>query len=237
METGIAVAAQIARPTIPFVLKSVLPAETESRLDRIFVADEEVYETRATDQFQAHVGPKPMAGTEPTFVFDAEAAIKAATLAVIGITTTWKLKLQESDREDIVAEAVAKAWTYRDSYNPSRASFKTWIGSITRNVLLDHIRRSKARKGIPVQENDPMTEKSPDTLFMENEGVEAIQRAVERLPKAYRDIIVLLSEGRRPKDIAGILGCSSNAATIRSCRARKALRELLQGNLQESGRQ
>ena len=74
MTTNIAVAAQIARPTIPFVLKSVLPAETESRLDRIccgapvaevyrdesrpwwdFVDDEKVYETIDTDQFQAYV--------------------------------------------------------------------------------------------------------------------------------------------------------------------------------------
>ena len=74
MTTNIAVAAQIARPTIPFVLKSVLPAETESRLGRIrcgapvaevyrdesspwldLVDDDKVYETIATDQFQAYV--------------------------------------------------------------------------------------------------------------------------------------------------------------------------------------
>lgn len=74
MTTNIAVAAQVARPTIPFVLKSVLPAETESHLDRIccgapvaevyrdesrpwwdFVDDEKVYETIATDQFHAYV--------------------------------------------------------------------------------------------------------------------------------------------------------------------------------------
>ena len=74
MTTNIAVAAQVARPTIPFALKSVLPAETESRLDRIrcgapvaevyrdesrpwwdLVDDDKVYETIATDQFQAYV--------------------------------------------------------------------------------------------------------------------------------------------------------------------------------------
>jgi hypothetical protein len=74
MTTNIAVAVQGARPTIPFVLKSVLPAETESRLDRIRcgapvaevyrdesrpwldqVDDDKVYETIATDQFQAYV--------------------------------------------------------------------------------------------------------------------------------------------------------------------------------------
>ena len=74
MTTKIAVATQAARPTIPFVLKSVLPAETESHLDRIrcgapvaevyrdesspwldLVDDDKVYETITTDQFQAYV--------------------------------------------------------------------------------------------------------------------------------------------------------------------------------------
>ena len=74
MTTNIAVAVQGARPTIPFVLKSVLPAETKSRLDRIrcgapvaevyrdesrpwldHVDDDKVYDTIATDQFQAYV--------------------------------------------------------------------------------------------------------------------------------------------------------------------------------------
>ena len=74
MTTNIAVAAQISRPTIPFVLKSVLPAETESRLDRIccgvpvagvyrdeyrpwwdLVDNDNIYKAIASDEFQAYV--------------------------------------------------------------------------------------------------------------------------------------------------------------------------------------
>ena len=74
MTTNIAVADQIARPTIPFVLKSVLPAETESRLDRIccgapvaevyrdesrpwldLVDNDNIYKVIAADEFQAYV--------------------------------------------------------------------------------------------------------------------------------------------------------------------------------------
>ena len=56
-----------------------------------------------------------MAKTGRTFVFDAEAALKAATLAVIGLTSAWKYKLQESDSKEIIAEAVAKAWSHRET--------------------------------------------------------------------------------------------------------------------------
>lgn len=176
-----------------------------------------------------------MVSMDNIFVFDAGVALKAATLAVIGLSSAWKYKLQESDRKEIIAEAVAKAWCRRETYDPTRASFQTWVGRIARNTLLDYIRRAKSRETSPAQENDVMAEKSPDMLMMEDEGLEAIQRAVERLPKAYRDIIALLSEGKRLQEIAEILGCSLNAATIRCCRARKALRELLKGNLQENG--
>ena len=87
----------------------------------------------------------------------------------------------------------------------AKASFQTWVGRITRNTLLDHIRKAKSREDSPAQENDVMTEKSPDTLMMEDEGLEAILRAVERLPEAYRSIIALLSEGKRPQEIAEIV--------------------------------
>ena len=43
----------------------------------------------------------------------------------------------------------------------------------------------------------------------------------------YQKVITLLSEGKGPQEIAEILGCSHNAATIKCCRARKALREKL----------
>ena len=161
------------------------------------------------------------------FVFDAEAALKAATLAVVGLTSAWKYKLQESDRKEIVAEAVAKAWNHRDSYDPGKASFQTWVGRIARNTLLDHIRKAKPKDDASAHADDGRVAKAPDTPMMEDEGVEAVLKAVGCLPENYQKVITLLSEGKGPQEIAEILGCSHNAATIKCCRARKALREKL----------
>ena len=161
------------------------------------------------------------------YVFDAEAALKAATLAVVGLTSAWRYKLQEPDRKEIVAEAVAKAWSHRDSYDPGKASFQTWVGRIARNTLLDHIRKTKPKDDASVHADDGRVAKAPDILMMEDEGVEAVLKAVECLPESYQKVITLLSEGKGPQEIAEILGCSQNAATIKCCRARKALREKL----------
>lgn len=74
MTTNTAVAAQIAHPTIPFVLKRTLPNEAESRLNRIsagepvaqvyhgqtrawwdLVDDNKVYEAVSDELYQAYV--------------------------------------------------------------------------------------------------------------------------------------------------------------------------------------
>ena len=73
MTTNIAVAAQIAHPTIPIVLKRTLPNEAESRLDRVrlgkpvahvynenrawwdLVDNDKVYEAIRDGLFQAYV--------------------------------------------------------------------------------------------------------------------------------------------------------------------------------------
>lgn len=152
--------------------------------------------------------------TDKHFVFDAEAALKAATLAVVGLSSAWKYQLQESDRKEIVAEAVAKAWSRRETYNPAKASFQTRVGRIARNTLLDVIRRAKPQE---------------DADAKSDEGLETILKAINSLPESYQQIITLLSEGKGPQDIAEILGCSPNAAIIRCCRARRALRKKLNG--------
>ena len=63
------------------------------------------------------------------FIFDAETALKSANLAVLGLSSALKYRLGESDRKEIVAETVAKAWTHRASYDPGKASFPTWAGT------------------------------------------------------------------------------------------------------------
>ena len=168
-----------------------------------------------------------MLKTEKYFVFDAKAALKAATLSVLGLSSAWKYSLHESDRKEIVAETVAKAWNHRDSYDSGRASFQTWVGRIARNTLLDHIRKAKPKEETYVQAYEGQVAKAPDTILMEDESLKTILTAVKTLPKSYQRVITLLSEGKGPQDIAEILGGSPNAATIKCCRARKALRKKL----------
>ena len=158
---------------------------------------------------------------------DAEAALKAATLAVIGLLSTWKCSLQESDRDEVIAESVAKAWKRRDTYDPAKASLKTWVAQIARNTLLDFLRRAKGAGGTDTSGEEGRCEEPADSAIIGNEALERIRRAVDSLPESYRQVITLLSEGKGRAEIAEILGCSPNAAGIRCSRARTALLEIL----------
>ena len=157
--------------------------------------------------------------------FDAKAALKAASLTVIGLLSTWKCHLQDSDRDEVIAESVAKAWRRRDTYNPEKASLKTWVAQIARNTLLDFLRRTKgtgndSAPGAPVDEG--RCGEPADSGIIGSETLERIQGAIDSLPESYSQVITLLSEGKGCAEIAEILGCSQNAAAIRCTRARKA---------------
>lgn len=160
--------------------------------------------------------------------FDAEAALKAATLAVIGLLSTWKCSLQASDRDEVIAESVAKAWKRRDTYDPEKASLKTWVGHIARNTLLDFLRKAKGTDSADTSGEDGRFGEPADSAIIGSEALERIRRAVDSLPESYRQVITLLSEGKGRAEIAEIIGCSPNAAGIRCSRARKALLEKLE---------
>ena len=80
------------------------------------------------------------------FVFDPEVALKAATSAVVGLSSAWNRYIQDADRKEVIAQAVAKAWNRRNSFDPRKASFRTWGGRIARNCLLDHYRKTGGKE-------------------------------------------------------------------------------------------
>ena len=48
-----------------------------------------------------------------------------------------------SDASDIVQEIFIKAWKNIEHFNPSKASFKTWIFTIAKNTTTDFLRKKR----------------------------------------------------------------------------------------------
>ena len=47
------------------------------------------------------------------------------------------------DAQDLTQEVFIKMYRTLDSFDPERASFNTWITTVTRNLLVDHFRKTK----------------------------------------------------------------------------------------------
>src|SRR5262249_57578565 len=47
------------------------------------------------------------------------------------------------DAEDLTQEVFIKMYRTLSSYDPSKGAFVTWVTTITRNLLVDHFRKTK----------------------------------------------------------------------------------------------
>src|SRR5207302_10369560 len=50
--------------------------------------------------------------------------------------------------EELVQEVFTRIWRHADSFDPGRASFRTWLYGIARNAIIDFKRRSAVRPSL-----------------------------------------------------------------------------------------
>ena len=115
-----------------------------------------------------------------------------------------------SDAEDITAEAFAKCYERFDSFDPTKASFSTWLYAIIRNKLKNYYRDSKGL--------DELDENIADNTLMEDEVISAIR--LSQLRNQLADALMTLNDLQRQvvvlkyfsdlhsKEIAARLGIS-----------------------------
>lgn len=112
-----------------------------------------------------------------------------------------------------VAEAIHK---FR-----SESKFSTWLYSIARNVAIGHLRRINPDVSLDSAENSAGASRRLSSVVAERA---AIQRAVETLPKHYRDAVLLRDVERRTyEEIAEELGIELNTVRSRLARGRAML--------------
>jgi len=129
-----------------------------------------------------------------------------------------------ADRDDVVQEALARAWRRRTTYDPSRGSAVTWLLAIVANQAW-RARRSAARRS----ETAAMTIADADGGARPDRDVD-LDRAIRTLPWRERTAVTLYYFlDLDVASTADVMGCAEGTvkATLNHARAhlRRALEE------------
>jgi RNA polymerase sigma-70 factor (ECF subfamily) len=134
------------------------------------------------------------------------------------------ISVAEALTEDTFVKLVLK----RPNFS-GRASFKTWLYKIGRNIALDYLRRSK-KKEVAIEAcydlNDD--EKDLEHNYIQTESKILLHRAVKKLKPEYQQVLWLIYfEEFSNKEAARILGKTTHNVETLVYRARNALKTKL----------
>ncbi|HET6203683.1 MAG TPA: sigma-70 family RNA polymerase sigma factor [Planctomycetota bacterium] len=124
-----------------------------------------------------------------------------------------------------------------------RTKFSTWLYTFVRNYCFDVMKRHAVRPAVsslarlPGEEGDrPVLDPAPPpaAAAAREEAGEVVRRAVQSLPPALREVVILRQyEGLSFRDIGEIVGSQEGTAKARYHRARALLRERLEPFVRE----
>ena|SRR2546428_11819174 len=131
-----------------------------------------------------------------------------------------------AEAEDLVQETYLKALRGFVSFTPG-TNFRAWMFRILRNTFLTSRSGLRAVPPVPLDEAVPaqVDNATPETEFVQRANRESLRRAIEGLPLAFREVLVLSDvENMSYKEIAETLSIPIGTVTSRLIRARQRLR-------------
>ncbi len=139
--------------------------------------------------------------------------------------------------EDVVQETFALALSREAAYDPARGSVGSWLTTLSRNVIRDHLREHRRTDDLAdaweridatlAQTFAAMAEHPlPGEVLERAETRDLVHMAVAHLPEQYRTALSRkYVDGESLETLAGELGLSISATKSLLARARRAFRD------------
>lgn len=149
------------------------------------------------------------------------------------------------EARDLVQEAFIRVWRNLHQYD-TRFRFSTWLFRIAHNLAIDHLRRRRQPIiSLAQGEDDEGDELRIDPVdprrgplgdLANRELAEALAREIERLPAAYRELVVMRHlVGLSYNEIAELKRLPLGTVKNKLFRAHSVLREALRAYLGQVG--
>ena len=130
--------------------------------------------------------------------------------------------------DELVQDTFVRAFGSLDGFR-GESSFRTWLFTIERRLLLDRRRAERRRPANEeIGEEDAATEYGALDRLVADETNAQLSRAIDRLTPTQREVFVLrVNEGMSYKEIAGTVGTTEGAARVHYHNAVRAIKESL----------
>ena len=154
------------------------------------------------------------------------------------------------DAQDLTQDVFIRIYRTLASYDVEKGAFTTWLTTLTRNLLVDHFRRSRQERltdsidaGLREEEDslslsDRLEDHgpSPDDHLASKETQKMVQKALERLSPDLREAVILRDlQDMDYKEIASVLRVPEGTVKSRINRGRMELARLLSRNKKQAG--
>ncbi|MFY9753834.1 MAG: sigma-70 family RNA polymerase sigma factor [Candidatus Acidiferrales bacterium] len=140
-----------------------------------------------------------------------------------------------AEAEDLSQEVFLRVYRTIGSYRAAQGAFPTWLSSVTRNLLVDHYRRTKReRLTDSIEETAPQvaemqaTGRTPDKQALASELSWQVQQGLGRLSPELREAVILRDlQGLEYGEIRTVLGVPEGTVKSRINRGRIELARVL----------
>ena len=134
----------------------------------------------------------------------------------------------QTEVEDIVQTVFLKVYSNLDKYDETKASLSTWIYIITRNTVYDYLKDKRDHPVLELIENTEESEEKTDDSLRNQEALEELACALQKLPQNQRDIIILIYyKNLDRRKVAEMFGMTYGQVRYLHDKAIKRLGELL----------